>query len=150
MQRALSFLVLLLSACVLPKESCEELSVCSDEVAYPTSAKPLPALDQDQDGILEQKDACPTLPEDKDSFQDEDGCPDPDNDQDAILDIDDMCPNDPEDKDLFEDEDGCPELDNDKDGILDMNDYCPYDPENLNNYQDEDGCPDPVCRLPVD
>ncbi|MCA9518866.1 MAG: OmpA family protein [Myxococcales bacterium] len=33
-------------------------------------------------------------PEDRDNFQDEDGCPDGDNDGDGILDIEDDCPND--------------------------------------------------------
>jgi len=33
--------------------------------------------------------------EDKDKFEDEDGCPDPDNDKDGILDEKDKCPNEP-------------------------------------------------------
>ncbi|MEN9579942.1 MAG: hypothetical protein RJA70_2951, partial [Pseudomonadota bacterium] len=48
-------------------------------------------------------------PEDKDGFEDEDGCPDPDNDKDRILDVKDKCPNDPEVYNGFEDEDGCPD-----------------------------------------
>ena len=48
-------------------------------------------------------------PEDKDGFQDEDGCPDPDNDGDGILDPVDQCPMEPEDFDKCQDEDGCPE-----------------------------------------
>jgi outer membrane protein OmpA-like peptidoglycan-associated protein len=82
-------------------------------------------------------------PEDKDKFEDENGCPDPDNDRDAILDVDDKCPNDPEDTDNFEDADGCPDPDNDKDGILDVNDKCPNDPEDTDGFEDADGCPDP-------
>ena len=50
-----------------------------------------------------------TIPEDRDGFQDEDGCPDPDNDADRILDVDDSCPNDPETYNGTEDEDGCPD-----------------------------------------
>ena len=49
-------------------------------------------------------------PEDRDLFEDEDGCPDPDNDQDNILDENDQCPLEPEDYDNDEDEDGCPDL----------------------------------------
>ena len=99
-------------------------------------------LDRDGDGIPDDKDKCPDDPEDKDGFEDEDGCPDPDNDEDGILDVDDLCPNDPEDKDGFEDEDGCPDPDNDKDRILDVDDKCPNEPETYNGFQDEDGCPD--------
>jgi outer membrane protein OmpA-like peptidoglycan-associated protein len=100
--------------------------------------------DTDGDGILDPDDKCPTEPEDKDSFQDEDGCPDPDNDADGLLDAADKCPNEPEDKDTFQDEDGCPDPDNDGDGILDASDKCVNEPETKNQYQDEDGCPDTV------
>src|SRR5690606_10555266 len=54
-------------------------------------------------------DACPMDPEDKDGFEDEDGCPDIDNDRDQILDVDDSCPNKPETYNGLEDEDGCPD-----------------------------------------
>jgi large repetitive protein len=98
--------------------------------------------DRDGDGILDKDDECPDEPEDKDGFEDEDGCPEPDNDKDGIADKKDKCPNDPEDKDRWEDEDGCPEPDNDKDKILDPKDECPNDPEVMNGFEDEDGCPD--------
>ena len=94
--------------------------------------------DRDGDGILDDVDKCPDDPEDKDGFEDEDGCPDLDNDKDGILDKNDKCPMEPEDKDGFEDEDGCPELDNDKDGILDADDKCPNQPGPKENQ----GCPD--------
>ncbi len=99
-------------------------------------------LDPDKDGILNPHDKCPNDPEDKDNFEDQDGCPDTDNDNDGILDKDDKCPMDPEDKDGFEDKDGCPDLDNDKDGILDKDDKCPMDPEDKDGVEDADGCPD--------
>jgi OmpA-OmpF porin, OOP family len=66
-------------------------------------------LDTDGDGIPDYLDKCPNEPEDKDGFQDEDGCPDPDNDGDGILDINDKCPNEAETFNGFEDEDGCPD-----------------------------------------
>jgi outer membrane protein OmpA-like peptidoglycan-associated protein len=65
--------------------------------------------DQDGDGILDENDLCPRDPEDKDGFEDGDGCPDPDNDKDRILDKDDKCPNEPETYNGFEDDDGCPD-----------------------------------------
>jgi outer membrane protein OmpA-like peptidoglycan-associated protein len=98
--------------------------------------------DRDGDGIPDDKDACPDEPEDKDGYQDEDGCPDLDNDGDGIPDLVDKCPNEAEDRDGFQDEDGCPDADNDLDGIPDVRDKCPNEPEDIDGYQDEDGCRD--------
>ena len=72
--------------------------------------------------------ACVVEPEDKDSYLDEDGCPEPDNDLDTVVDLNDKCPNEAEDPDSFEDEDGCPDPDNDKDTVLDVQDQCPNEP----------------------
>ena len=58
---------------------------------------------------VDPNDLCPNEPEDKDGFEDGDGCPDPDNDHDGILDIDDKCPDEPETFNNFEDSDGCPD-----------------------------------------
>jgi outer membrane protein OmpA-like peptidoglycan-associated protein len=129
--------------------------------------------DKDGDGVVDLSDKCPTDPEDKDGFQDEDGCPDFDNDNDGVPDYPnqedecpnqagsvqakgcpdtdsdglrneiDKCPNKPEDNDGFQDEDGCPDPDNDNDTILDTKDKCPNKPEDKDSFQDEDGCPDP-------
>jgi outer membrane protein OmpA-like peptidoglycan-associated protein len=125
--------------------------------------------DRDKDGIPDQGDRCPALPEDRDGFQDADGCPDVDNDDDGILDARDSCPNsparnkgcpvvdrdkdgidddrdecpaEPEDVDGFEDGDGCPDPDNDKDGVLDASDKCPGSVEDQDGFEDDDGCPD--------
>ena len=108
----------------------------------PASFRPLPPKDQDGDGFFDVCDGCPLKPEDRDGYQDQDGCPDLDNDQDGIPDINDSCPMEPEDKDGFQDEDGCPEPDNDADGLLDPQDRCPNDPEDVDSFEDEDGCPD--------
>ena len=99
--------------------------------------------DRDQDNITDRRDRCPDLPEDRDGYQDEDGCPDPDNDSDGILDARDKCPDAAEDKDGFQDDDGCPDPDNDSDGILDASDKCPDAAEDMDGFQDDDGCPDP-------
>jgi len=98
--------------------------------------------DADGDGILDDVDKCPRVPEDLDGYQDDDGCPEDDNDADGIADKIDQCPNDPEDRDNFEDDDGCPDPDNDKDGITDRIDTCPMDPEDKDGFEDDDGCPD--------
>ncbi|UCH30320.1 MAG: OmpA family protein, partial [Myxococcales bacterium] len=106
-----------------------------------------PAVDdRDGDGIPDDDDGCPDDAEDKDGFEDSDGCPDLDNDGDGILDVNDACPLVKEDYDGDRDEDGCPEGregDRDGDGIPDDIDQCPDEPEDFDGFQDEDGCPDP-------
>ncbi|MFO7177694.1 MAG: thrombospondin type 3 repeat-containing protein [Pseudomonadota bacterium] len=98
--------------------------------------------DEDRDGIPDDEDECPALAEDRDGYEDSDGCPDGDNDLDTIPDAVDRCPLQAEDMDGFEDDDGCPDLDNDKDGLPDTADQCPLEPETKNGYKDDDGCPD--------
>ena len=110
--------------------------VCAKPVAVAPPVS-LDSLDTDADGVPDLRDKCPTVPEDPDGFEDEDGCPDLDNDQDGIPDASDKCPNEPEDKDGFEDEDGCPDPDNDQDGILDQVDECPNQP----GIPETNGCP---------
>jgi outer membrane protein OmpA-like peptidoglycan-associated protein len=99
--------------------------------------------DLDGDGIADNVDQCPRIPEDRDAWQDDDGCPDPDNDGDGITDPLDRCPNEPEDRDGWQDDDGCPDPDNDGDGIVDQLDQCPDEPEDKDGWQDSDGCSDP-------
>ena len=98
--------------------------------------------DSDSDGIPDRTDECKDSPEDRDDFQDEDGCPDKDNDKDGVLDDDDRCPEIPEDRDGWRDGDGCPDPDNDGDGLQDGEDACPSKPEDIDGHQDGDGCPE--------
>ncbi len=98
--------------------------------------------DRDRDGIADDVDACTEEPEDRDGFQDEDGCPEADDDGDGIPDAEDACPFVPEDHDGFEDEDGCPDRDDDGDGFIDEDDACPREAEVVNGVDDRDGCPD--------
>ena len=81
--------------------------------------------DKDHDGIRDDIDQCEDIPEDKDGFEDSDGCPEIDNDDDGIIDRDDACPNvagapSPDPK-----KNGCPLADDDKDGVPDSLDACP-------------------------
>ncbi|MGQ0503691.1 MAG: OmpA family protein, partial [Myxococcaceae bacterium] len=105
--------------------------------------------DADSDGIADARDRCRNQPEDRDGFEDTDGCPDLDNDQDALPDAADRCANEPETVNGFEDEDGCPDQqplppsDTDGDGFLDSVDKCPTSAEDKDGFEDEDGCPDP-------
>src|SRR4051812_29312099 len=70
----------------------------------------IPAHDSDGDGVPDESDRCPTEPEDRDGFQDADGCPDLDNDGDGIADVCDKCPREPELYDGYQDDDGCPDI----------------------------------------
>ncbi|MEO8705421.1 MAG: OmpA family protein, partial [Kofleriaceae bacterium] len=98
--------------------------------------------DADGDGIRDSADTCPNEAEDRDLFDDADGCPDLDNDGDGVADDHDRCPLDPEDKDGFQDDDGCPDKDNDNDNVPDAVDKCPNEPEDKDGFQDLDGCPE--------
>jgi hypothetical protein len=72
--------------------------------------------DRDADGIPDDSDACPTLKETMNGYQDSDGCPD-------------TLPG---------------ATDTDGDGIADTADGCPAEAETVNGYQDLDGCPDEI------
>jgi large repetitive protein len=99
-----------------------------------------PPLDRDRDGIIDVADKCPTEAETRNSFEDDDGCPDdPDPDRDGLIGAADQCPNEPEDADGFEDTNGCPDPDNDRDGILDLDDKC----RDVPGVAVMQGCPDP-------
>ena len=98
--------------------------------------------DLDNDGIRNRDDKCPTKAEDRDGFQDDDGCAEADNDADGIEDKDDKCPDQPEDKDGDKDEDGCPDLDDDGDGIPNDVDKCGDKAEDMDGFEDDDGCPE--------
>jgi OmpA-OmpF porin, OOP family len=99
--------------------------------------------DADGDGVTNASDRCPADAEDRDGFEDEDGCPDPDNDADGVPDQQDRCPTVPEDRDEIADLDGCPEDDADADGVPDKGDKCPRDPEDKDGFEDGDGCSEP-------
>jgi len=110
---------------------------CAERAFVDTIAPADP--DTDGDGLVDSVDACIIEPEDRDTYLDDDGCPEIDNDLDTMLDSVDKCPNEPEDPDGFEDEDGCPDPDNDKDTVLDVKDQCPNEPGSTD--QEPLGCP---------
>ena len=97
--------------------------------------------DEDSDGIADEADECPELEEDRDGFQDSDGCPEFDNDDDGVPDEDDQCGDQREDEDEFEDDDGCPDPDNDGDTIPDTHDACPNEAGPIGPGAIEQGCP---------
>ena len=64
--------------------------------------------DRDGDGIPDQFDKCPDVPEDKDGIDDGDGCPEDDADSDGIPDAQDACPKEPGQKSTDPKKNGCP------------------------------------------
>jgi len=127
---------------------------CQQQVIVKAPQKP-PVIvkkvqDTDGDGIPDDIDRCPLDLEDRDGFQDEDGCPDPDNDGDGIVDAMDACPNNPGPLENR----GCPILDRDGDGIPDSEDRCPDQPGPRENGgcpdvdTDKDGIPDRLDKCP--
>jgi OOP family OmpA-OmpF porin len=117
-----------------PAERCEKAAVALPELAPDANSE---SGDADGDGVPDSSDRCRLEREDRDGFQDGDGCPDPDNDGDGISDAQDACPTEPEDHDNFQDGDGCPERDNDGDGFEDPADDCP----DVAGVPDNQGCP---------
>jgi outer membrane protein OmpA-like peptidoglycan-associated protein len=112
------------------------------ELVFGLDFRPEAPADRDRDGIPNRVDACVMEPEDRDGFEDDDGCPDGDNDGDGVYDGTDRCPEDAEDRDGFQDRDGCPDPDNDGDGVRDRRDSCPDEAEDGDGFEDDDGCPE--------
>ncbi len=120
-----------------------EAAVTTPRFRFGLSARYAPTGgDIDGDRVLDRDDECLTVAEDRDGFQDSDGCPDPDNDNDRILDSVDKCRDAAETVDGFQDEDGCPDPDDDGDDIEDALDKCRNEAEDKDGFDDEDGCPE--------
>lgn len=121
-------LAVLLACAPTPTRSPEPVATPPQQPAIPP-APPAPA-DRDHDGVADASDRCPDEPEDRDGFEDLDGCVDRDNDGDTIPDAHEFiggrwtncdyqitatgddrdCRMLPEDFDGIEDDDGCPEF----------------------------------------
>jgi OmpA-OmpF porin, OOP family len=81
--------------------------------------------DRDGDGVPDERDQCLDVPEDRDGFEDDDGCPDIDDDNDGIDDANDACPRKAGPRSSDPKKNGCPPPDTDGDGIPDSEDSCP-------------------------
>ena len=115
--------------------------------------------DMDGDGVPDDVDQCPEIAEDRDGFEDSDGCPEIDDDDDGVLDKVDACPRVPGVESPDPKRNGCPAGDADGDGIDDAADACPdvkgvkRDDPRRNGCpaagdRDQDGVPDDVDRCP--
>lgn len=118
--------------------------------------------DKDHDGVPDNVDQCEDIPEDRDGFEDSDGCPDIDNDNDGIIDREDACPNVAGPKSDDPKLNGCPHAvttppdvipvvpvaadpnkDDDGDGVPNGQDACPTVPGEPSTDPKLNGCPNP-------
>lgn len=114
--------------------------------------------DEDQDGVPDDVDQCRQIPEDRDGFEDDDGCPEIDDDDDGIVDKEDACPRVAGVESRDPRRNGCPVADRDGDGVPDDVDRCPSlrgarsDDPARNGCplvdSDNDGIPDEADRCP--
>jgi outer membrane protein OmpA-like peptidoglycan-associated protein len=95
--------------------------------------------DRDQDGILDDDDACPDVPGVASADPRKNGCP-PDRDRDGIIDRDDACPDIPGIESDDPRKNGCPS-DRDNDHIFDRDDACPDEPGVATDDPNTNGCP---------
>jgi OmpA-OmpF porin, OOP family len=117
-------------------------------VAWAPEAAPTPTLapnaamvgDQDNDGIRDDIDACPTIKGELQSDPTKDGCPVADRDQDGVADIEDACPGVPGLRSPDGTKSGCPK-DSDEDGVPDTEDACLNDRGVASRDPKQNGCP---------
>jgi outer membrane protein OmpA-like peptidoglycan-associated protein len=98
-------------------------------IVLPPPPPPAPA-DTDNDGVIDEKDKCPTVA----GLAKYNGCPIPDTDKDGVNDEQDKCPT----VAGLAKYNGCPIPDTDKDGINDEEDKCPT----VAGISANHGCPD--------
>ncbi len=116
-------------------------------VEWAPQPPPPPPSDRDQDGIIDDEDACPDVPGVKTDDPKTNGCPPPepppppaDRDKDGIPDSEDACPDVPGVKTDDPKTNGCPP-DRDHDGIIDSEDACPDVPGVKTDDPKTNGCP---------
>ncbi len=112
-------------------DTCPSVAGPGSPDGCPPSAPPMVSADQDGDGVPDVDDRCVDKAEDRDGFEDQDGCPDLDDDRDGVPDPDDKCPKlvgTAANK-------GCP--DRDSDGVPDPDDACP----SVAGKPENKGCP---------
>ena len=121
-----------------------EWSMPYEEEAEVQPPPPPPPSDRDNDGILDQDDACPDQAGVADPDPAKNGCPPPpaDADGDKILDADDACPQVPGVANDDPAKNGCPP-DTDGDGIYDSEDACVNEPGPRSDDPAKNGCPLP-------
>jgi outer membrane protein OmpA-like peptidoglycan-associated protein len=148
-----------------------DLRVVGMAAYSPEMKKEVPDKDSDGDGILDSKDACPSVKGVPNADPAKNGCPPSDSDGDGITDDKDACPTvkgieskdpklngcpDTDGDGIFDQQDACPQVkgieskdpklngcpDTDGDGIFDQEDACPQVPGVKNPNPKLNGCAD--------
>ncbi|XXT18664.1 OmpA family protein [Sorangium sp. So ce429] len=101
---------------------------------------PQPAGDKDDDGILDNTDACPDVKGEPSADPSRDGCPPSDRDGDSVVDAEDACPAVKGAQNADPVKNGCPP-DADNDGVADASDACPASPGDKHDDPRRNGCP---------
>ncbi|WP_438011786.1 OmpA family protein [Sorangium sp. So ce321] len=114
----------------------------------PTGAEadtPAAVGDKDDDGILDNTDACPEIKGEPSADPSRDGCPPSDRDGDSVTDAEDACPAVAGAQSLDPIKNGCPP-DGDSDGVADAADACPASPGDKHQDPRRNGCPPDLDR----
>jgi outer membrane protein OmpA-like peptidoglycan-associated protein len=98
--------------------------------------------DTDRDGVNDDTDLCPTVPQGAHPDPRRPGCPLVDSDGDGIDDGRDVCPNEAQGEHPDPQRLGCPSRDSDADGVLDADDRCPTTLAGAHPDPERAGCPD--------
>jgi outer membrane protein OmpA-like peptidoglycan-associated protein len=106
----------------------------------PPPAAPV-RLDADHDGVMDDEDQCPLVPQGEKPDPARKGCPLKDADNDGIADSDDKCPEQPAGPTPDPERTGCPDGDDDKDGVLNSQDKCRDQAAGLFPDPTQAGCP---------
>jgi len=98
-------------------------------------------IDDDNDGVADDVDECPGLPEDGQGKKPHDGCPDYEGEETTESTPPPKMEEPPLPPPALAPE-AIASADSDADGIPDEIDKCPDQPETKNGYEDDDGCPE--------
>lgn len=112
-------------------------------VHTPPEAPTPPPVDTDGDGVFDDLDVCPRIPQGDTPDPERVGCPLPDTDADTIADRDDLCPSVPQGDVPDPERRGCPLPDTDGDGVHDRDDLCATVPRGDHPDPSRAGCPMP-------
>jgi outer membrane protein OmpA-like peptidoglycan-associated protein len=103
---------------------------------------PLAIVDQDQDGVADLEDACPTVPMGANPDAARRGCPRSDRDGDGVFDDEDQCADVAMGANPDATRRGCPRPDTDGDGVFDDQDQCVNQARGEHPDPERAGCPD--------
>ncbi|MDB4983758.1 MAG: outer membrane protein, partial [Myxococcales bacterium] len=103
--------------------------------------KGCPAIDSDNDGMTDDVDQCPDVPQGAAADPEHAGCPDKDDDKDGVPNHQDQCPTQAAGMLVDPARAGCPAPDKDGDSVPDATDACPDKAGAPSSDPKKNGCP---------